>query len=88
MKEHKGHHMKNHKGHKMEGAESSHSGHMAHKGLDQGHMAPVVDDYQRPRSNYAEQDFSKTTSYVERHNHYEGKEAADIRKQEYKGRYS
>ncbi|HEX4374878.1 MAG TPA: hypothetical protein VHZ50_16355 [Puia sp.] len=87
MKEHKGHHMKEHRG-QMKDAAESHRGKMAHKGYEQGNMSPEVEDCQRPRSNYAEQDFSKTTSYVERHNKFEGREAADIRKQDYKGRYS
>ena len=63
-------------------------GKMGHKGYKQGDMSPHVDDMQRPMKNYAEEGFSKTTSYVERHNAFEGKEASQIKKQPYKGRYS
>ena len=79
--------MKEHKG-QMKGHKQSHEGKMAHKGYEQGHMTPTVEDFQRPMADYAEHDFSKTTSYIERHNAYEGREAKDIKKQDYKGRYS
>jgi hypothetical protein len=55
---------------------------------EQGNMSPTVEDYQRPVSNYSQEGFSKTTEYVERNNAYVGKEAAEVRKQAYKGRYS
>ena len=61
---------------------------MAHKGYHQGDMSPTVEDYQKPMSNYSQEGFSKTTAYQERHNAYEAKEAKDIKKQAYKGRYS
>ncbi len=63
-------------------------GKMGHKGYKQGDMSPSVEDMQRPMKAYAEEGFSKTTSYVERHNAYEGKEAGQVKKQHYKGRYS
>jgi hypothetical protein len=63
-------------------------GKMGHKGYKQGDMSPHVEDIQRPMKDYPEHNFSKTTSYVERHNAYEGKESARVKKQDYKGRYS
>jgi hypothetical protein len=62
--------------------------HMSHKGHDQGNMNPMVEDYQRPVANFAEHQFGKTLEYIERHDKFEGKEAKDIEKQAYQGRYS
>lgn len=61
---------------------------MAKKGHTQGDMSPVVEDYQKPMSEYSQHYMNKTTDYIGRHNSYESKEASDIKKQAYKGRYS
>lgn len=61
---------------------------MAKAGYAQGDMSPKVEDYQKPTSTYSQTGFSKTTEYIERHNSFDGKEAAEIRKQGYMGRYS
>lgn len=61
---------------------------MEKKGYVQGDMNPTVEDYQKPMSNYSQEGFSKTTAYEERHNSFDSKEASDIKKQSYKGRYS
>ncbi len=61
---------------------------MSKRGYTQGDMSPTVEDYQKPESNFAERGFSKTLEYVERHDKFEGKEAKEIKKQGYMGRYS
>lgn len=62
--------------------------HMNRKGYELGNMAPDVEDFQKPMADYAEEGFSKTTQYIERKNAYEKREANDVKKQHYKGRYS
>jgi hypothetical protein len=57
-------------------------------GYVQGDMSPKVEDYQRPQAAYSQEDFNKTTQYVERNNATQVKAAHDIEKQAYKGRYS
>lgn len=61
---------------------------MGHMGKTQGDMSPHVKDYQKPEKDFAERGFSKTTEYVERQDAFQGKEASEIRKQGYMGRYS
>lgn len=61
---------------------------MSKKGYVQGEMSPTVEDYQKPMNNYSQEGFSKTTAYEERHNAFNAKEASEIKKQSYKGRYS
>ena len=63
-------------------------GKMGNKGVNLGDMSPVVDNYERPMSEFSQKDFNKTTEYVERRNRYDTKQASDIKKQDYKGRYS
>lgn len=58
------------------------------KGANQGDMNPMVESYQKPESNYSQSGFSKTTDYIERQDAFVGKESAEFRKQDYKGRYS
>jgi hypothetical protein len=58
------------------------------KGYVQGDMSPKVEDYQAPVSEFAERGFSKTTEYVERQDKFRHKEAKEIEKQRYEGRYS
>jgi len=57
-------------------------------GYTEGNMAPHVESCQKPEKDYAERGFSKTTDYVGRKNAQESKDAKDIVKQHYKGRYS
>lgn len=57
-------------------------------GYTQGDMSPHVEDYQKPMNDFSQAGFSRTTDYIERQDAYQGKEATDIRKQAYKGRYS
>lgn len=61
---------------------------MGHAGYKQGDMAPHVKDYQKPEKDYSQRGFSKTDEYIERRDHFEGKEAKQVEKQAYKGRYS
>jgi hypothetical protein len=61
---------------------------MAKAGYAQGDMAPKVDDYQRPSSNYSQEGFNKTTEYIERQDKFVAAECSQIKKQAYKGRYS
>lgn len=61
---------------------------MSRAGYVQGDMSPRVEDYQKPSSDFSQEGFSKTTEYVERQDAFQKKEAHDIKKQAYKGRYS
>jgi hypothetical protein len=61
---------------------------MAKAGYAQGDMSPHVEDYQKPHKDYSQEGFSKTTEYVERQDAFQAKEASEIKKQAYKGRYS
>lgn len=61
---------------------------MGKAGHTQGDMSPMVEDYQKPMKDYSQSGFSKTTEYVERQDAFQAKEASDIKKQDYKGRYS
>lgn len=61
---------------------------MSHAGYVQGDMSPHVEDYQKPRSDFSQEGFSKTTEYVERQDAFQKREAKEIEKQAYKGRYS
>jgi hypothetical protein len=61
---------------------------MKGRGDKQGDMSPTVSDYQKPMKDFSQEGFSKTTEYVERQDKFQGKEASEIRKQGYMGRYS
>lgn len=61
---------------------------MGKAGYVQGDMKPHVKDYQKPESDFSQSGFSKTTEYVERQDSFQRKEAKEIEKQSYKGRYS
>ncbi len=61
---------------------------MGKKGYAQGDMSPKVEDYSKPMSDFSQEGFSKTTDYISRQDAFQKKEASEIRKQSYKGRYS
>jgi hypothetical protein len=61
---------------------------MKEYGNKQGDMSPTVEDYQKPMSDYSQSGFSKTTQYVERQDKFVGKEASQVKRQGYQGRYS
>lgn len=61
---------------------------MSRAGYTQGDMSPHVEDYQKPEADFAERGFSKTLEYVERQDKFQRKEAKEIEKQGYQGRYS
>jgi hypothetical protein len=61
---------------------------MSKAGYVQGRMEPHVEDYQKPMKDFSQEGFSKTTEYVERQDKFQAREARDIEKQGYKGRYS
>ena len=61
---------------------------MGHHGYVQGDMAPKVENYEKPMSDFAESGFSKTLQYIERQDMHQKKAAKDIKKQHYQGRYS
>lgn len=61
---------------------------MSKAGYVQGNMSPHVEDYQKPMKDFSQEGFSKTLEYVERQDRFQGKEAHEIEKQSYKGRYS
>ncbi len=51
-------------------------------------MDPYVKDYQAPESVYSQKFSDATLDYTKRQDQMMGKEASQIRKQDYKGRYS
>ena len=57
-------------------------------GYTQGDMNPKVENYQKPESDFSQAGFSKTDEYIERQDAFQKREAHEIRKQGYKGRYS
>lgn len=59
-----------------------------HLGHNQGDMSPKVESYQKPMKDFSQEGFSKTTQYIERQDAFQGKEASEIKKSAYKGRYS
>lgn len=61
---------------------------MGHAGYKQGDMSPHVADYQKPEKDFAERGFSKTDEYIERQDRFQGREAKQVKKQAYMGRYS
>lgn len=61
---------------------------MEKKGYEQGSMSPTVKDYQKPSKDFSQSGFSRTTDYIERQDAFQGREAKDISRQSYKGRYS
>ena len=61
---------------------------MAKEGYIQGDMSPRVEDYQKPMSSFAEGQFGGTTEYIARQDKFIEKEAKELNKQSYKGRYS
>lgn len=61
---------------------------MAKAGYMQGDMSPKVEDCQKPMKDFSQEGFSKTLDYIERQDRFQGKEASEIRSQDYKGRYS
>jgi hypothetical protein len=60
---------------------------MKEKGYVQGNMSPEVKDYQPKMASYSQSDANKTTEYVSRRDKIVDKQASDIKKQAYKGRY-
>ena len=64
------------------------SDNMGKAGYDQGNMSPKVEDFQQPMASYSQDGFSKTTQYIARQNAIQVKNAKDIEKKAYKGRYS
>ena len=61
---------------------------MAKAGYKQGNMSPHVEDYQKPYKNFSQEGFSKTDEYIERQDKFQSKEASEVKKQAYQGRYS
>jgi hypothetical protein len=61
---------------------------MSKAGYTQGDMSPHVENYQKPSKDFSQEGFSRTTDYIERQDRFQGKEASEIRKQAYMGRYS
>lgn len=53
-----------------------------------GDMSPEVKDYHKPMESFSQADANKTTEYISRKDRQEDGEAAQIKKQSYKGRYS
>ena len=61
---------------------------MARAGYTQGDMAPHVEDYQSPMASFSQENFGKTTEYIERHDKHRNRASSDVKKQAYVGRYS
>ena len=81
MKHHGSHHSPQYDGMKV-------SKKMGSLGVEQGNMSPMVESYQKPSKDYSQEGFNKTLEYVERQDAFQAREARDIEKQAYKGRYS
>lgn len=79
-----------HSGHHYDGHHTEHDKHagMQDAGHRQGDMSPHVEDYQRPHGAFAEEGFSRTTDYIARMDKHQEKQAHDVKKQAYMGRYS
>jgi hypothetical protein len=60
----------------------------AYMGVKQGDMSAHVDEIGKPANDFSQEGFSKTLEYVERQNAFQAREASDIKKQSYQGRYS
>ena len=61
---------------------------MAKAGYHQGDMSPHVEDYQKPHKDFSQEGFSKTDEYIERQDKFQAREAKEVEKQHYMGRYS
>ena len=61
---------------------------MSKAGYAQGDMKPHVEDYQKPEKDFSQAGFSKTLEYIERQDKFQAREANEIERQSYKGRYS
>lgn len=61
---------------------------MKEYGNKQGDMSPTVEDYQKPMKDYSQSGFSKTTQYISRQDNFVSKESSQVKRQDYKGRYS
>jgi hypothetical protein len=61
---------------------------MKRAGYKQGDMSPHVEDYQKPHKDYSQEGFSKTDEYIERQDKFQAREAHEVKKQAYQGRYS
>ena len=56
-------------------------------GYEQGDMSPHVEDYQPKSAEYSQMQPGKTTEYISRRDDIQSKEASDLKKSAYKGRY-
>ena len=61
---------------------------MSKEGYRQGDMTPRVTDFQKPDRDFSQTGFSKTDEYIERQDRFQAREADEIKKQGYIGRYS
>lgn len=61
---------------------------MSREGYMQGDMKPNVKDYQKSEKCFSQKGFGTTLDYMNRQDRMQSKEASDLRKQDYKGRYS
>ena len=61
---------------------------LARAGRAQGDMSAHVADIQKPHKDFSQEGFSKTLDYVERQDKFQAREAKEIEKQGYMGRYS
>jgi hypothetical protein len=50
-------------------------------------MQPMVVDCQEPMSSFSQKHDQETLNYKERHDRVQGRQAAKLKAQEYKGRY-
>jgi hypothetical protein len=84
MKKHKEHGAPNN----MHNKTPSYMGKMKNFENMKADMTPHVDDYQQPNSTFSQSQFGNTLEYIERKDKHLNENASDIKRQDYKGRYS
>ena len=60
---------------------------MSRAGYTQGDMTPRVRDYQTPDKCYSQKDDAAPLDYIERQDDILGKEASQLDRQDYRGKY-
>lgn len=61
---------------------------MKEYGNEQGDMKAHVESYQKPVSEFSQEQFGKTLNYIERQDKHQTKQSSVIKKQSYMGRYT
>ena len=84
MKKNRGHHAPNN----MHNDTPSYMGKLNNFEDMKNDMQPRMDDYQQPNSTFSQAGFGTTLDYIGRKDKHLNENASDIKRQDYKGRYS